>query len=73
MSKTKVVSKKNKGVKTRTRKSRVKKGGDEQNNNIDGVNSESYIFGGGLLLVIGLGILGFSSTSGSSSSHKTVL
>ena len=73
MSKTKVVSKKNKGVKTRTRKSRVKKGGDEQNNNIDGVNSESYIFGGGLLLVIGLGILGFSSTYGSSSSHKTVL
>ena len=73
MSKTKVVSKKNKGVKTRTRKSRVKKGGDEQNNNIDGVNSESYIFEGGLLLVIGLGILGFSSTSGSSSSHKTVL
>ena len=73
MSKTKVVSKKNKGVKTQTRKSRVKKGGDEQNNNIDGVNSESYIFGCGLLLVIGLGILGFSSTSGSSSSHKTVL
>ena len=65
MSKTRVVSKINKGGKARTRKNRGKRGGDEENS-----ESGSYIVGGGLLLLIGLGIMGFS---GSSSSHKTAL
>jgi len=75
MSKTRTVSKKSKGNKTRGRKSR---GGVFSFASLPEVESThdlntTYVFGGGLLLLLGLGILGLSVNSGGSNSHRTVL